>query len=89
MLKVAATGRADAATIDGIKAVQETMREKYAGTIIDGRVDPAQGYRYGGAVWTIVSLNRSLRSHFPEIWPRLHDFPDCPGSLKQKIAAML
>ena len=89
MLRVTPDGRVGPLTIDGIKAVQETMRDKYPGTVIDGRVSYARDYRYGGGIWTIVSLNFSLRKRTPQIWPRLQDLPGCPGALKIKFQEIL
>jgi hypothetical protein len=89
MLKVKTSGKVDDATIDGIKAVQETMNESRPGTIIDGKVSPARGYQYGAGFWTIVSMNSSLRRHFPNKWPRLQDFTDCPDEVKKKAKEVL
>src|SRR5262245_39916937 len=61
MLNVAPTGICDPETIQGIKAFQETMRERIPGTIVDKRVSPARGYQYGRGVFTIVSLNVTVR----------------------------
>ncbi|MCR9293270.1 MAG: hypothetical protein NXI32_11160 [bacterium] len=80
-LAVPLTGVCDAATIDGIRAVQEDMREKSPGTIVDGRVSPARGVNYGSGIWTITLLNGFCRRFCPEFWPRLFDSPDCPGPL--------
>jgi hypothetical protein len=89
MLNVAPTGQCDDETIAGIKAFQETMQQRIPGTIVDSKVSPARGYTYGRGVFTIVSLNRTLRSHFPARWPRLQDFPDCPLLLKAKVPLVL
>ena len=80
-LAVPLSGTCDPPTIDGIRAVQEDMREKFPGTIIDGRVSPARGLRYGPSPWTIVMLNGFCRKFCPEFWPRLFDAGDCPGPL--------
>ncbi|MHC4405713.1 MAG: hypothetical protein ACYTG0_39205, partial [Planctomycetota bacterium] len=55
------------------------------GTVVDGRVSPARGYKYGGGYWTIVALNAFIRKFCPKIWPRLQSFPDCPGLLKTRV----
>jgi hypothetical protein len=89
MLKVALTGMVDAATIDAIKAVQEDIKEFEPATVVDGKISPAKGYQYGGNHWTIIHLNSTVRRHFPSVWPRLHDFPNCPLLLKQKVAQVL
>ena len=85
MRNVAPTGVCDPETIDGIRAVQETMRESHPGTIVDGKVSPARGYRYGAGIWTIVSLNVTIRKRFPQVWPRLQDFADCPPLVKKRV----
>src|SRR5262245_14690686 len=78
MAKVPLTGVADDDTIDGIKAVQELMRDKFPGTVVDGKVSPARGVDYGGGLWTIVTLNDTVRLGFPEKWPRIQDLSNCP-----------
>jgi peptidoglycan hydrolase-like protein with peptidoglycan-binding domain len=86
MGRVTVDGMSGPITIDGIRAVQERMREKQPGTVVDGRVSGARGrHQYGAGVWTIVSLNSSLRKRIPSVWPRLQDLPDCPAALKIEI----
>ncbi len=83
MGRVSVDGMSGPITIDGIRAVQEKMREKYPRTVVDGRVSSARpAGRYGGGIWTIVTLNTSVRSRIPSVWPRLQDVPDCPPTLK-------
>jgi hypothetical protein len=89
MSLVVPTGAIDPVTIDGIRAVQESMREVVAGTKVDGRVSVARNFAYGSGSDTIVSLNATVRKHFPRIWPRLHDFPDCPALLKVRVPEVL
>jgi hypothetical protein len=89
ILRVQVTGKCDPATVDGIKAVQERMKEKNPGTIIDGRVSPAKGTIYGDGTWTILTLNATVRGSYPETWPRLQDFQDCPAPLKQRVPSIL
>jgi hypothetical protein len=89
MLNVAPTGTCDRETIDGIRAVQETMRERHPATIVDGKVSPARGYQYGAAAWTIVSLNVTVRRHNLKVWPRLHELSDCPSLLRDRFPAVL
>lgn len=89
VLKVPMDGFCDEATVDGIKAVQENMRERNPGTVVDGIVSPARGVAYGEGVWIIVSLNSTVREDFPETWPRLQDFADCPSLLKAKVQELL
>lgn len=89
MTSVTLSGLNDDKTIDGIKAVQEHMRERMPGTIVDGRASPARGYRYGGGGWTIAVLNAGIKQHFSDVWPRLQDFPDCPGEVKEKVQDIL
>lgn len=87
--RVTLSGTSDSATIDGIRAIQERMRERNPGTIVDGRVSPARGVSYGEADWTIVTLNTHCRRAFPEVWPRLQDFRDCPPQLRARFAQLL
>lgn len=87
--KVPTNGYCDDLTTDGIKAVQEHMREKNPGTVVDGIVSPAHGVVYGEGAWTIVVLNTTIRENYPDVWPRLHDFPDCPGPLAEKVKKLL
>jgi len=86
MSKVVADGLSGPNTIDGIRAIQEVMRDLRPATIVDGRVSSARGYDYSaGGTWTIVSINSALRRRSPSVWPRLFDFPDCPGELKIEV----
>jgi hypothetical protein len=86
MGRVTVDGRSGPITIDGIRAVQERMRQKHPATVVDGRVSCARPTgQYGGGIWTIVTLNSSLRKRIPSVWPRLQDIPDCPPSLKTEI----
>jgi hypothetical protein len=89
LLQVPTTGFCEENTIDGIRAIQEQMKEKNPGTVVDGRISRAQGYIYGGGAWTIVTLNASIRREFPNIWPRLQDFGDCPAPLAERIRAIM
>jgi len=89
MKKVPLTGQIDQATIDGITAFQTARRREYPGTIVDGRVSPATHYRYGGHFFTIAAMNGYIRKFAPQVWPRLHDFSDCPAMLKVKIPQIL
>src|SRR5262245_32764554 len=81
-LKVPLSGSCDALTIDGIRAWQEGAKQDHPGTVVDGKVSVAQGYLYGGTMWTIVHLNAAYRSLFPGTWPRLQNHPKCPADLK-------
>ena len=86
MAKVVADGLSEPNTIDGIRAIQEIMRDSRPATIVDGRISSARGYDYSsGGTWTIVSINSALRRRSPSVWPRLLDFPDCPGELKIEV----
>lgn len=91
MAKVVVDGLSGPNTIDGIRAVQELMRDtKAPGTVVDGRISSARGYTYASSTgWTIVNLNAALRSRSQSIWPRLHDLPDCPGELKSEFQKCL
>jgi hypothetical protein len=89
MSKVPTSGICDAATIDGIKAVQERVREKHPPNVVDGIVSPAKGTNYGTGIWAITILNSTVRLDFPERWPRLQDFPDCPPALSVRVRQVL
>ena len=89
MARVRITGSVDPLTVDGIRAIQEHMRRKHPGTVVDGRVSPARGHWYGEGAWTIVSLNRSMRIQFPSQWPRLQDISECPGSVRSKVPTLI
>jgi len=85
-----ATGIADAATTDCIRAWQEARKSGRSATIVDGRVNPARGIFYvNNAEWTIVDLNAVFRKSFPRLWPRLHDHPKCPAALKARMSQVL
>lgn len=79
------TGVVDQATIRSIEAFQDAMK-----TAVDGRVSPAQGYRYsGGGIWTIANLQGTLREDFRQQWPRLDQIPGCPPGVKQMMTRLL
>jgi hypothetical protein len=52
----------------------------------DGVVSPQQGTSpaYGGAVWSICQLNKSVKDKYMNQWPRMQDISSCPGMLKQQ-----
>jgi len=81
------TGVIDAATIAGIRAIQEYEKEVRPGQIVDGRVSPARGgYSYGGrAVWAIGALNRCMQMCNVNIWPRIDLIAGCPAELKKLV----
>ena len=89
MLRVVADGQCGPITIDGIRAVQETMKERNPRTVVDGRVSPARGYIYGGGFWTIASLNTAFRKRYRQNWPRLQSIADCPGLLRAEAERCL
>jgi hypothetical protein len=89
MRNVAPTGVCDPETIAGIRAAQEVMRDKNPGTVVDGRVSSARTYQYGRGIYTIVSLQVTLRRKFPKEWPRLDEFADCPPELKKRVPEIL
>jgi len=63
--------------------------QKHFGSIADGRVSVANGASYGGGAYTIWRMNFFVRSSFAGVWPRLHDFPDCPPMLKTLLPLLL
>jgi len=90
MMKVPLNGKCDKDTVDAIRAIQEHVRTKSPGTIVDGWISPAgNSYLYGAGQYTIIELNSSVRKRYPNIWPRLQDFPECSGRLRSKIPEML
>jgi hypothetical protein len=89
MRNVDPTGVCDADTIAGIRAAQEVMRERFPSTVVDGKVSTARTYEYGRGVYTIVSLQVTLRRKFPKEWPRLDEFADCPPELKTRVPKIL
>ena len=66
-------------TVESIEAYQRAM-----GIPVDGRVSPARGYFHsGGTIYTIISLNATVRGDYTRVWPRLDQIPNCPGGLQQ------
>jgi hypothetical protein len=57
--------------------------------VVDGRVSPAKGGYYYGALWTIVLLNKSVQSRHPEVWPRFDKLSNCPAELKEMVKRTL
>jgi len=89
LLKVPKSGTCDAATIEGIRALQQRFKDGNPATVVDGIISPAKGAMYGGAPWTIILLNVNVRGENPDMWPRLQDFTGCPALLKPKVQALL
>ena len=89
MLAVPQTGYCDAATVDGIRAVQEYLQNK-GGATPDGRITPSSSTtRFGNHVFTIGNLNSTVRHHHPDEWPRLQDIDGCPSGIKERIKTLL
>jgi hypothetical protein len=73
-------GIADQQTITAIKEYQKLT----PGSVVDGRVSPAQGYSYNGAVlWSIAAMNDSLQNRCLDVWPRIDKVPGCPAALAE------
>lgn len=89
MKRVPQTGVVDSATIAAIKAFQTAMKRKLPGTVVDGRVSPAQNTSYGSGIFTIAAMNGFIRRHCPAEWPRIQDFGDCPAAVKTKAQEVL
>jgi hypothetical protein len=91
LLNVPRSGRADDATVEGIKALQTRMRVTHPETVVDGRVSPARaGGNYAGRVeWSIVTLNAFVRNHFLGKWPRLQDIPGCPEVVRARLRVIV
>ncbi len=87
MKKVRVTGSMDPATINAIQTLQsERKRATQNPTkIVDGRVSPARGYKYGSANWTIAVLNDMVQNRKTDVWPRIDKIPGCPPELTQMV----
>ena len=83
--KVQVTGTCDAATIAAIRLTQERFKKGHPATVADGRVSPANGYSYGGALYTIVDYNNIIQGRCRDVWPRLDKLPGCPPDLRAAI----
>ena len=70
------TGRMNPETIAGIEAVQTANK-----SVVDGRVSIANGYKFAGNFFTIVSLNFNVKDRFRSQWPNVEEMPACPGLL--------
>jgi hypothetical protein len=87
---VVVNGIVDDETIAAIQTMQESMKKtESAAQVVDGRVSPARGYRYGAPVWTIIRLNNALQNRSRGFWPRIDKIPSCPGQLKEMVARVL
>ncbi|MBI4523687.1 MAG: hypothetical protein HY695_07740 [Deltaproteobacteria bacterium] len=82
---VQANGVCDAATINAIRLTQERIKRHSPGTVVDGRVSPARGYSFGGALWTIVHYNNVLQEQTRTEWPRIDKLSGCPPALVQAV----
>jgi hypothetical protein len=80
------TGTIDAETVAAIRALQENLKARHPGQIVDGRVSPAKGgISYGTALWTVCHLNVTIQRRFKDIWPRIDKIPGCPGEIQQMV----
>lgn len=79
-------GRYGPQTAAAIMACQNEWKKKRPTLTVDGVVSPQQGTSpaYGGAVWSICQLNKSVKDKYMNQWPRMQDIPGCPGILKQQ-----
>jgi len=78
------TGNCDPATVNAIRALQAEVKKSQPGTIVDGRISPAQGgYGYGGGgLFAITHLNESVQHRHLDIWPRIDKINGCPPEIK-------
>lgn len=83
--KVQVTGTCDGATIAAIRLSQERFKKRNPTTVADGRVSPANGYSYGGALYTIVHYNNIIQARCRDVWPRIDKLPGCPPDLRAAI----
>jgi hypothetical protein len=80
------TGTIDTETVAAIRAVQENLKAKHPGEIVDGRVRPADGgVSVGKAVWAVRHLNGTIQTRFGDVWPRLDKIPGCPSEIQQMV----
>ena len=80
------TGTIDPATINAIRAMQTEVKKQQTGTVVDGRISPAQGgYGYGSGLFAITHLNESVQHRHVDSWPRIDKIPGCPPELKQMV----
>src|SRR5262245_30009877 len=84
MSSIDPTGTFDQATADCILGFQ-----KHFGGIADGCIRVAKGAWYRKGTFTIWKLNFWVRNMFSNIWPRIHDFTDCPPLLKSLVPMLL
>jgi len=92
--RIKVNGRMDTATGNSISLFQSLINKKnnLPGKVVDGRVSPARGYKYGaGAQYTIVNLNLGTRHQHKSIWPRIDKINRlaCPQNLKEMLAREL
>jgi hypothetical protein len=79
------TGAIDPETVAAIRAVQEHLKVKHPGQIVDGRVSPAHGDIFYGEIWTVCHLNFTFQARFKDVWPRLDKIPGCPSEIQQMV----
>ena len=89
LTKVPKSGTCDSATIDGIRAFQQSFHDRNPAQVVDGIVSPAKGASYGGGAWTIVLLNVNVRDANSGAWPRLQDYIGCPPILAARTQELL
>jgi hypothetical protein len=76
----APSGEFDAVTGFHIFNIQNFVKKKRPGTIVDGCVSPARGISYGGGVYSILHLNGMARANDKAAWETiLKRFPKVAG----------
>jgi len=84
--RVSVSGSIDQATIDAIRTYQHIRRNSDGPSqVVDGRISPARGYRFGNTIYTIVLLNDMVQNRNTDIWPRIDRIPGCPTALKTLV----
>jgi len=80
------TGAIDTATIEAIRATQQSIKKEFSGTVVDGRVSPAHGYFFGShGAWTIIHFNNTVQEQCKDLWPRLDKVLGCPAALAAAV----
>lgn len=67
----APTGEFDAITGFHIFNIQNFVKKKKPGTVVDGCVSPARGISYGGGIYSILNLNAMAHHKDKAQWARI------------------
>jgi len=87
---IPSNGTIDDATIRAIRVFQQEMKKQSPVQIVDARVSPSRGSTtFGAALFTIVVLNKAVRTRILDIWPRIDKIEKCPLDLKKMVGREL